>query len=50
LPYLENIFTAAVPEEALTELDASWPEKLRQEDMEKRYDFHYISSGLASRG
>jgi glycosyltransferase involved in cell wall biosynthesis len=50
LPYLENIFTAAVPEEALTELDASWPEKLRQEDMEKRYDFHYISSGLASGG
>ncbi|MDR2744075.1 MAG: glycosyltransferase [Desulfovibrio sp.] len=48
--YLESMFTAAVPKEALTELDASWPEKLRREDMEKRYDFHYLSPGVASEG
>ncbi|MDR1658747.1 MAG: glycosyltransferase [Desulfovibrio sp.] len=49
-PYLENIFTSALPAEALTELDASWPEKLRQEDREKQYDFHYITSGIVSGG
>ncbi|MDR2055242.1 MAG: glycosyltransferase [Desulfovibrio sp.] len=49
-PWLESIFAASLPAEALAELEASWPENLRREDMEKQYDFHYVTSGLVSGG
>ncbi|MDR2574382.1 MAG: glycosyltransferase [Desulfovibrio sp.] len=40
-PCLRDIFTAVLPPWALAEIDAVWAAKLRREDAEKLYDFHY---------
>ncbi|MDR2076968.1 MAG: glycosyltransferase [Desulfovibrio sp.] len=41
-PWLEEICEPVLAKNVLAELETEWIEKLRSEDAEKRFDFHYL--------